>query len=57
MDALRHELDEVLSRAFGVDGQQKRSKVAELGLELRRAWDKGGPARRSLEYFAKLVGM
>ena len=57
LEALREELDDILSKAFGEDGKNKRRKVEEVGRQLRHAWDEGGLARRNLEDFANAVGI
>ncbi|KAH8085451.1 UDP-Glycosyltransferase/glycogen phosphorylase [Cristinia sonorae] len=44
IDALKAEVREVLDKAFGEDGQKKRTNVKKLKAQIDAAWDKGGPA-------------
>ncbi|THH23193.1 hypothetical protein EUX98_g7991 [Antrodiella citrinella] len=43
-EALRAEVNEVLDKAFGDDGAQKRVNVKKLQQKINSAWDKDGPA-------------
>ncbi|KAI0653182.1 UDP-Glycosyltransferase/glycogen phosphorylase [Cubamyces menziesii] len=41
VDAVRDELEDVLARAFGADGEAKRERLLEMRAKLREAWVEG----------------
>ncbi|KAI0634587.1 UDP-Glycosyltransferase/glycogen phosphorylase [Trametes polyzona] len=49
VEAVREEINDVLERAFGVDGQEKRERLQDVRKVLARAWDEGGSARMEVE--------
>lgn len=51
LDAVRRESREVLTRAFGEDGQVKRKNVRALNAKISAAWNEGGNAQKGLEEF------
>ncbi|CDO69639.1 Glycosyltransferase Family 1 protein [Trametes cinnabarina] len=51
LDAVRDELRDVLARAFGMDGEMKRSRLQELRKTLAQAWSETGVARKETEEF------
>lgn len=51
VDAVREEANNILSKAFGQDGEEKRAKILRLKEEINQAWDEEGPSRRDLETF------
>lgn len=56
-EALRREIDDVLSKAFGQDGTEKRRNVERLKGEFTRAWEEESFARRNLDDFARFAGL
>ena len=51
IDAVKAEVRDVLERAFGEDGAQKRANLLELRKTLQAAWAEEGVARREVEAF------
>ncbi|KAI0634630.1 UDP-Glycosyltransferase/glycogen phosphorylase [Trametes polyzona] len=51
VDAVKAELCDVLDRAFGKDGDEKRSRLEGLRTSLQVAWDEEGVARREVQAF------
>ena len=49
IDAVKAEVRDVLERAFGEDGAQKRANLLELRKTLQAAWAEGGVAQREVE--------
>ncbi|KAI9067516.1 glycosyltransferase family 1 protein [Trametes sanguinea] len=51
VEAVKSEIRDVLARAFGGDGEEKRARLGLLRSELQAAWAEGGVARREVEAF------
>jgi len=51
VDSLRREAAEVLDKAFGEDGEQKRAKMQLLRADVMQGWTENGPAKRAVETF------
>ena len=51
IDAVKAEMRDVLDRAFGEDGAEKRAKLQQLRKTLQSAWSENGVARRDVEAF------
>ncbi len=51
LDAVRAELRDVLARAFGADGQEKRARLQKVRKTLEGAWAEGGAGKRDVETF------
>ncbi|OCH85798.1 UDP-Glycosyltransferase/glycogen phosphorylase [Obba rivulosa] len=48
MEAVREEARDVLGKAFGEDGKQKRENMKRLQQASAQAWQEGGPSRRAI---------
>ncbi|KAI9067512.1 glycosyltransferase family 1 protein [Trametes sanguinea] len=51
VEAVKNEIRDVLARAFGADGEEKRARLGALRTELQAAWAEGGVAMRDMEVF------
>ncbi|KAI0631464.1 UDP-Glycosyltransferase/glycogen phosphorylase [Trametes polyzona] len=51
LDALKKEAREVLEKAYGPDGEEKRKKLAPLTEALNSQWEEGGAALRDVRAF------
>ncbi|KAI9064122.1 glycosyltransferase family 1 protein [Trametes sanguinea] len=51
IEAVQAEIRDVLGRAFGPDGEEKRMRLDALRTKLRAAWAEGGAARKDMETF------
>ena len=51
VDAVKAEAREVLAKAFGEDGAQKREKLKALTHALRHEWEEGGSSLRDMTTF------
>lgn len=51
VDAVKEEMRNVLGRAFGSDGAEKRARLQSLRKKLQAAWDEDGVARREVSAF------
>ncbi|KAI0820409.1 UDP-Glycosyltransferase/glycogen phosphorylase [Trametes gibbosa] len=51
IEAVKAEMNGVLDRALGADGEEKRARLRGLSVALRGAWEDGGVARREMEGF------
>ncbi|OCH85811.1 UDP-Glycosyltransferase/glycogen phosphorylase [Obba rivulosa] len=48
MEAVRDEARDVLAKAFGEDGKQKRENMERLQQAIAQAWQEGGPSQRAI---------
>ena len=48
IEAVRREALEVLGKAYGKDGQEKRGKAQRLSREFARGWEVGGSSWQEL---------
>ena len=55
VEAIRSEANEVLSKAFGEDGEKKRAKLAELSKLVRGEWEDGGASLRDVTHFLETL--
>ena len=51
LDALRAEARDVLLRAFGEDGKEKRKRLEVLREEVLSEWAEGGATKKDVEAF------
>ncbi|KAJ7283947.1 UDP-Glycosyltransferase/glycogen phosphorylase [Mycena rebaudengoi] len=49
--AVRNEIREIIDDSRGSGGKEKRKNAHRLKVEMSRAWDEGGPARRATQAF------
>ena len=57
IDALKEEARDVLGKAFGEDGAQKRVKLLELRKAMLAEWMDGGHAKRDLQAFVDSLSL
>lgn len=55
VEAMRKEMTEVLTKAFGEDGKEKRANSARLKLQMDKAWDADGTSTRSFKAFIDYI--
>ena len=48
-EAVRAEIADVLEKAFGTDGEEKRANVLKLREEVLKAWEPEGSSHKDLE--------
>ena len=48
LDAVKKEALDVLQKAFGEDGERKRSNLLAVKARIDRAWEDGGASRRDV---------
>lgn len=51
VDAVKEEATNILSKAFGPDGNEKRANVLKLRGKINAAWEESGSSRQELEAF------
>ena len=51
LDALKREAKEVLGKAFGEDGKEKRARLADLREAVLREWKEGGASWKDVNDF------
>ncbi|KAL1942863.1 hypothetical protein VTO73DRAFT_5103 [Trametes versicolor] len=51
LDAVRAEARDVLARAFGEDGAQRRARLLALKERVNKEWEEGGASRKDVEAF------
>ncbi|EIW63121.1 UDP-Glycosyltransferase/glycogen phosphorylase [Trametes versicolor FP-101664 SS1] len=51
LDAVQVEVRDVLAKAFGADGAQKRARLLALREKVGRDWEEGGPSLRDVTAF------
>lgn len=51
LDAVRAEARDVLARAFGEDGAQRRARLLALKERVDKEWEEGGASRKDVEAF------
>lgn len=51
VEALKEEVREVLQKAFGEDGEEKRQNLRKITAAVQHEWDAGGVARRDMVAF------
>lgn len=51
VDAVKAEVRDVLAKAFGADGAEKRARLLALRDRVNRDWDEGGPSLRDVTAF------
>ena len=51
LDAVRTEAREILTKAFGEDGREKRERVKVLREAVLNEWEEGGTAKRDMTAF------
>ncbi len=51
VDALKAEAREVLTKAFGADGKEKRERLEEVRKGVTGAWEEGGSSWRDASAF------
>lgn len=51
VEALKGEVREVLGKAFGEDGEEKRMNLLKITSAVQHEWDDGGVARRDMAAF------
>ncbi|OBZ67170.1 UDP-glycosyltransferase 88A1 [Grifola frondosa] len=56
-EAVRNEAKDVLTKAFGEDGERKRAKLQALKKALAESWAEDGPSRRDVEALLDSVGV
>ena len=50
-EAIRTEANEILTKAFGADGERKRANVTKLQEATKMAWAEGGSSLRGINNF------
>lgn len=55
VDAVKVEIADVLDRAFGKDGEEKRARLQTLKATLEDAWKEDGVARRDVRQLLESI--
>lgn len=55
VEAVKAEVREVLQKAFGEDGVEKRKNLLKISSAVRYEWEEGGAAKRDMSVFLSSV--